>query len=106
VYIISDYSNAPSHPEIHDMINTARPPGSALNVFCWLVSLVYLVLLPAQALAEQSLLNINDGFDWSTVTAQAVELSIVSTDDWQGKTHSQAELAVAIEQERSEHRTR
>jgi hypothetical protein len=60
-----------------------RRPNSALNVFCWLVSLACLVWLPGPALAEQSLLNINDSLDLSTLEGKAVELSIVSTDECQ-----------------------
>lgn len=61
----------------------ARPPNGALSLLCccicWLASLSCFVCLPSAALAEQPLLDINDGFDLSTLQTQAVELSIVSS---------------------------
>ena len=67
------------------MLIAARPPNAAMNApssccCSWLVLLCCLVWLPTQTLAEQPLLDINPGLDLSTIQAQAVGLSIVSTD--------------------------
>jgi len=63
------------------MMNVDFRVNSAQTAVCGLVSLISFVLLSAPALAEQPLLNINDDLDLSTVKAQAVALSVVSTDE-------------------------